>query len=207
MSESIEPHEVIVKGRGLVLGYACPKCRVFHSAAIYTCKWEDAVVASRESAMGCCDRKCEDCGNGVDEKHYAVCAECRLKRDATREFAAFNAAQKIPESEYVGWLSFGNDVFCNEDELADHCTQNEIDWPAWVWACSKVEFRIDADDIIENALQEHYDGASSQVRREDETELQTLLDTWCAKVGKRWSSWEEDRTRVVVLEPRNLSDD
>jgi hypothetical protein len=202
-----EPYEVVVKGRGLVLGHACLNCRVFHSAAIYICKWEDAIVASRESADECCNRKCEFCDTPIDRGGWTSCGECRTLRKRAEDVTAFNAAQKIPEAEYVGWLYFDNEYFRDDEELEDHCVQNDIEWPTWTWACKKVEFKVDAADIIENALQEHCEGASDQVKREDEEELQALLDTWCEKLGKRWQSWEEDRLRVVVLEPRELSDD
>lgn len=210
MSESTEPYEVIVKETGRAIGYACRKCKRLSVAFPgMDGKIDDSSVPrAKLEAQECCNRKCNKCQAYMEFPNgYVVCADCRATDALTREQEAYEKAQKIPESEYAGWLFFDNEYFRDDEELEDHCVQNEIEWPAWVWACSKVEFRIDAADIIENALQEHYEDASSQVKRVDEEELQGLLDGWCADVGKRWESWEEDRSRVVVLEPRELSDD
>lgn len=202
---SAEPWEVIVKGRDLVLGYACPVCRIFHGATIYACRWEDAVVASREAAERCCNRKCEDCGKRVGEKHYVVCVDCGITRDAKREQERFAKAQKVKEIEYDGWLYYCGEYHEDPDAMEEYCLQNDLEWPAWVWACSKIEFKIDADAVLEHALQNHYEDARSSIPQAAERKLQNLLDAWCA--GQGIVSWEEDRSRAVILEPRTLVDD
>lgn len=203
--EANEPLEVVVKGRDLVIGYACPVCRFFHGATIYVCKWEEAVIASRESAERCCNRKCKDCGNRVERKHYVVCADCGTKRDEAREHERFAKAQKIPEADYDGWLYYDGEYHGDVSALEEHWTSNELEWPAWVWACKKVKFKIDVDTILEHALQDHYEDARSSIPQAAEDKLQVMLDEWCA--GQKIESWQEDNSRAVILEPRTLVDD
>jgi hypothetical protein len=205
-----EAYEVIVKETGRAIGYACRKCKRLSVAFPgMDGKIDDSSVPhAKLEAERCCNRKCNECQAYMEFPNgYVVCADCRVTKEAARELEAYEKAEKIQEAEYVGWLYFNNEYLRDDEELEDHCVQNEVEWPAWVWACSKIEFKINAASIIENALQNHYEDASDHVKREDEEELQTLLDVWCAKVGKRWESREEDRSRVVVLEPMELSDD
>jgi hypothetical protein len=199
--EEAKPYEVVVKGRDLVIGYACPRCKIFHGATIYACKWDEAVKASYEAAERCCNRRCEDCGKRIDEKiYYTVCVECRPAREAAREQARFDKAKKIPESDYDGWIFYRGDYYADLDALEDHCEQNALEWPEYVWSCRKLEFEINAESVIASALEEHHEDAGERISREQETELQTFLDAWCAKQGV--SSWEEDDSCAVVLEPR-----
>jgi hypothetical protein len=200
-----EPLEVVVNGRDLVLGYACPICKIFHGATIYACRWEEAVIASREAAERCCNRKCEDCEKRVERKHYVVCNDCGRKRDALREQERFDKAQKIPISNYDGWLCWRGEQFADEGALADHCTENDLEWPKWVWACKKIEFKIDVDTILEHALQDHYEDARDSIPQAAEDKLQAILDEWCA--GQGIESWQEDNSRAVILEPRKLVND
>jgi ADP-ribose pyrophosphatase YjhB (NUDIX family) len=200
-----EPWEVVIKGRDLVLGYACSICKIFHGATIYACKWEEAVIASREAAERCCNRKCEDCGNVVGEKYYLVCTDCRVKRDVAREHERFAKAQKVLEADYIGWLYFAGEYHEDSDEIEEYCVENELRWPDWVWACKKIEFKIDVDTILEHALQDHYEDARSSIPQAAEDKLQSILDEWC--VGQKIESWQEDNSRAVILEPRKLAGD
>jgi len=123
------------------------------------------------------------------------------EREARRDREAFEKATKIDAKDYDGWVSWpgrGQDGFFESvDELRAHCVSGKLALPSFVWACTREPFKLDADHILDQALEEHHDGARGEVSSAEEQRLQTLLDEWTAK--QNIVSWHEDRERVVML--------
>lgn len=72
--------------------------------------------------------------------------------------------------------------------------------PAWFWATTSHSISLDATSIIEQGLEELYDGAEVPANAKDA--LENFLDDWCSRkdVIEGTTTWEEDNTRVVVLD-------
>lgn len=195
-----EPIEVVIKGSEKVIGYACPVCHMFCSPLIYACKWELALEAAFDHAKRCCDKHCEDCDVKLEKGDYNVlCRACRLKRDAAKEAARFEKATKIPEAEYDGWVfdESSEEYYASVDEWRDQ--RDRFD-QTYLWATTEIDgFRLDAEDIVGNALEngEHHEDAIESV--EDLDDLQEFLDAWCAKQAVM--SYMVDYTRAIVLAP------
>lgn len=202
-----EPYEVVVKETGKLIGYACRTCHRLNVAfpGLDGVIAESAVPYAKQEANDCCNRKCIFCTVPIERGGWTSCADCRVTRKLTEELAAFDKAQKIPESEYNDWFYHCGEYHENADELEEYCLQNDLEWPEWVWACKKIEFKIDVDTILEHALQDHYEDARSSIPQAAENKLQAMLDKWCA--GQKIESWQEDNSRAVILEPRTLVDD
>lgn len=125
------------------------------------------------------------------------------EREARRDQESFDKATKIDAEDYTGWVSWpgrGDDGFFESvDELRAHCTIHKLALPPFVWACTREPFKLDADHILDQALEEHHDGARGEVSTAEEERLQKFLDEWCAV--QEIVSWHEDRTRAVMLVP------
>ena len=57
---------------------------------------------------------------------------------------------------------------------------------------------IDADSIIENATEELYEDAVSDISDEEVKRLQSFLDDWCKHCGVRTSYSESHRYKVRI---------
>lgn len=197
-----EPYEVCIKGSDKIIGYACPKCRLFCSPTIYFCKWNDALKAARDQAIKCCGpRLCTKCGKDMGEKrkvHWLACEDCRRKTDAEREKRRFEEAEKIPWEKYEhGFLYYADKFYDDMDSLLDSYDEGEE--PEYVWACYPVDFTMDAQDIVSSEIenQEHHEDAFSEVSDKMLERLQKYLDLWCKKVGVR--TWMPDFKKAVLL--------
>jgi hypothetical protein len=81
--------------------------------------------------------------------------------------------------------------------LLEACTEAHQDPPPYAWGCSLTPFTMSARSLLEDALEGHHEGASDEISTDARTELQALLDAWCAK--QKVQTWEHDFSTVVVL--------
>ena len=121
---------------------------------------------------------------------------------AERQKVAFEKAEKIPASEYKGWVSVPgcedeDGYFESVTELLSFCASTGQHAPVFVWACAPVLFRLDADAIVEQALEDHREGAKDNIPDEAIERLQLLLDGWTQATGI--VSQYEDQTRAVMI--------
>lgn len=73
------------------------------------------------------------------------------------------------------------------------------DIPTHVWPCTSVPFSLNAQEIVENALesQEFFEGAYDHIDGEDMEALEVMLRLWCRKVDLK--TWFLDTSTVIVL--------
>lgn len=121
---------------------------------------------------------------------------------AKRRAEAFEKATKIPAAEYTGWVSWpgcvGDDgYFESVQELLNHCAKTGKPAPTFVWACKPIPLHLDAEGIVDQALEEHHEGAKDFISNAEMERLQVLLDEWAKAQGV--TSWCEDRTRAVMI--------
>ena len=203
-----EPYEVVLrKVPDKPIAFACGKCGILFTAAVFG-GGDGGLIAAEQLAKEHCEPKLCTCGKEC-KKHYTICQECSDRKQVEKEAAAFEKAKKVSIEEYEGqavyWedgppgSSCGDGYYSGIDELLDLCEDEGFDLPKYVWATTPVDLHIRAASILENALSEHYEDAYDDLGDKAETELQKLLDEWCAKQKIR--SWEKDYGVAVLIQP------
>jgi hypothetical protein len=207
-----EPLDIIVKGReDFTVAFGCPKCGqlfILH-------KDDDAAerTTKRHEAAAHCVKHCV-CGKSLDYHYMLRCKDCRARREHEKELARFEKAQKLTLEAYDGpvyWEGhvggYGEGYFSGVDEILDYCETEGIEVPAYVWACSPKEFKLDADVFIERELesQEMFEEAGERISEDARARLQSYLNVWTGEQGL--VGWNADQTRAVLLreEPAALS--
>lgn len=124
------------------------------------------------------------------------------ERILAMEREIFDRATKIDAKDYTGWVSWSgvharDRYFESVEDLRIYCKANGVPVPSFVWACIQERFRLDADWILDSALEDHHENARDHITGAEEARLQVFLDEWSKAQGI--VSWHEDRTRAVVL--------
>ena len=134
--------------------------------------------------------------------------DAREKREAER----FAKATKVDAESYTGAVycpggprstsmveDDGDDshMHLTLADFAQACGEVGMEPPAWVWACVTETPRSDARWIVEDALEDHHEGAGDTITKEHIAKLDEFLRAWWAESGV--VSYRVDRTRVVVL--------
>jgi hypothetical protein len=123
------------------------------------------------------------------------------QRIARQDREAFEKATKVDAKDYTGWVSWpthGPDegFFESIEALRKYCA-GYCALPTFVWACTREPLSLNANWILDQALEEHHDGAWGEASSAEELRLQAMLDEWAAAQGI--VSWNEDRSRAVML--------
>jgi hypothetical protein len=168
---------LVKRGADKPLCYACAKC-----GSVYS-------LQNAQCAELCCALKvCGGDGCEVEPpKHRIYCKECSAKLDAAKEAKQFEAAEKVPYSEWKGGHLYSDrlDKYFPGwgeylEELENECDlECDMDPEPYLWDCICMKLTMSADDVIEGALGDHHEDAWDWIS--DEKELQELLDKWCAK--------------------------
>lgn len=176
-----------------ILGWACPECKVFHSAAVYACKAEDADAESKRAAIECCHRPCRECGCDMGNAPvWLCCSVCRAKHDEKRN------NERIAKAKHVPWESYHQrgvysedldefywDMDALDEDLFDAHTECRIDLDATVpvlWAIDVRPFALDAEKIVDAELEDHHEAARDDVTNKALARLQRMLDKWCKDI-------------------------
>ena len=159
---------------------------------------------ARAHAERCCNWRCKICGEPAFSEFQTICrkhlSEEQDAVSAAKEAAAFAKAKDVTDM-YVGPFMFNDRYFEDTCSLLDHfdCNYGVDDpWPEYVWVPSEIALSIDAEHIIENALDGHYEGAADMISDDERKRLQELLDEWCERTGV--VSWEENHAEYVRIQ-------
>ena len=184
----------VIQGSEHVIGYAC-QCGSFYSA-------KQLPEDSLKMATNCCG--CPDCGSKVFRS--GRCDSCEAAADERRriDYLAKEREQEA-NAPRVLWQDYGghlwvSDTCCTDDLLhaQEELEDDDAELPTELWEAVSFDLQISAEDIVENALQQHHEDA--EVSGEMITELQTFLDDWCKRTGV--ASFEQGKRRVVLPEWR-----
>lgn len=169
-----------------VLAWYCSECRI--------------VKRTQVEAEDCCTPyRCRDCGVEAPRYHFA-CEGCRKKKDQAREQAEFDKAKKVTQAEYAGeWVydDRRSNYHSSVEEALDYY-DDDPDPPEWFYGTEAEEFGIDADRVLEDALQDSYDGAYDCIPPSAIKELQDFLDKWSKDYGP--TSYSVDYSTVVLVD-------
>ena len=128
-----------------------------------------------------------------------------------REFEIYNKAKKYKPFEYNSPVFDRNgEYFSSLDEYFDSISDTERK-DTWVWCAKKIELKLDVEDMIYSALENHYEDAKDNIDESARKELQYLVDSWTAKkelqsivdswaVRQKIVSYEVDKNFCVIIE-------
>lgn len=205
-----EPHEIVLKAfPDKTVAYACAECGALYSTVIFG-GGPEGLVAARHAAQTHCHHFCA-CGAPV-AINRSTCDTCWSARVKEKQEKVFEAATKVTIEEYEdqpiywegppgGASMSGDGYFLNIEEFLDRCEEEEVEVPPYVWATKPVPLSMDADFLLESALDEHHEGARDEFPDGAELELQKLLDDWCSK--QKVKTWDTDYKRAVLLHPKD----
>lgn len=204
-----EALEVVVKGEGGIVGYACPTCRLFSSPYIYACGGERAKEAAREAAERCCDRVCTRCDaklpTRLDETvlprpwPYTICPSCKTADDEAKKAKWFANATKIEEADYDGGIFVDDDYYASVDDLRDSVDNDDL--PEWGYADNSYGLSLpSARSLIESALEDHHEDACEELADGAEEALDAALKAWTEQYASGVKSVEADLNRVVLIQ-------
>ena len=168
---------------------------------IWCCGACGAIRHAEYSAERCCQPLFCRAGCGAVVGYYGECHACQKVRIRKEESEAYEKAEKIPVADYdeEHVCLVGGDYRTVEDVLDDE----EEDRPEWAWAVDYLGVpRIDAYETMLNMLEESYEDAIEDL---DIGDLQARIDEWIEK--QNFTSYIEDRTRVVVFKKEEEDDD
>ncbi len=162
-------------------------------ATCYKCECGN-VYWTHEHAEACCAPKyCEDCGEEVP-KYRIRCEWCGKKRQ-------YEKAEKVTEKEWNGWVFFDgtgymDGYFRDIGELVECCEDEGILVPEWVFACKKIQHKLDIDTALEYMTEDAYEDAFGDLRCVDD--LRDYAHRWNKK--QNVVSYYPDYSKVVLLQ-------
>lgn len=173
----------------------------------YQCTKCDHAYFSERKANNCC--LCTDCGKPRNTTSSLSCDDCRNKNSAKSYHS------RIEKMETVDWkkdmvLTDDNDnYFFDDDDL--YCRLENLDddeMPDFLFVCDSTKLEIDADDVLERELEEHFEDACDHVI--DAEGLRNYINSWCEKQTiKSWQGSGKQKVDVqsIVAEFKKTNPD
>jgi hypothetical protein len=178
------------------VAFLCGRCKttagVFSAHAL-------GVDGARKAADGHCYRECDICKSPLKlGQSCDTCADARRERWLAE---AWEKAKKISYREYEhGYLSAPDardELFVCLNDLLEYCHDEDIDVPERIFGCERIVLRLDAQIILENALEEHHEDAMDDISPSMESDLQAFLDDWSKKANV--VTFVEDRSLGIII--------
>ena len=184
-----EPKALFFKDEMLPVAWACGTCGRVHS---------------REAINTCCAIATCDCGK-EGEQGRVICKACIAKKEAKKFSAQIDKAEKLNPKDYAGPVFYEPteqyyptiedawDNIYNEDEERLFEDRAGVTF----WACHVEPFSLDANDIINSALEDYY--KDTEINTRACAGLQNLLEEWVSENSGGIESWEQDTSRQIVI--------
>ena len=198
-----EPLEIIIKAEDRIVGYACGECGV-----LFFIQPQDKTEKDREykknEALAHCAKSCA-CGNPLGKYYRLLCDECEGKKAKERESVRFEKAQKIEIADYDGPVVHGDEFYSDIDSFLDHCENEGLELPKYVWATTPEKFELNADDIVERELEKQsmHEDAWDSIPDKAMVSLRAFLEAWTKEISL--DTYFEDQSRAVLLRPDDVA--
>jgi hypothetical protein len=178
--------ELVLKGGDpeKTVAVACSECRL--------------VALNEQVAQQCCRPRVCPCGVEIDKRRgWTACDDCRAKTRAEEEKVRFNKAAKVHARDYTGRMIYseGFQEFFTLDDYADRNECDDIESEEYVWGTVSTGISIDAESVVESALDDHHEDAYDQIVNVDC--LQDAIDAWIAEQDVE--TFYADYNTAVVL--------
>lgn len=202
-----------------VVGYCCPDCGGVHSRLHQ--RWGGAkcrpnkafekleLEFAHRKATECHGRStCEECGSLFKNQGYAQikCRDCEQRRWKLNDKLKLAKATRITsEQNQTDWIyceerqNHNEGYFHDFGELEEYCEDEGLSMPCYVHPCYEMRVKLDAESILEHALEELHEDTAEHVCAKHEGRLQRLLDAW-VKHANIPPSYMADARKVIVLD-------
>lgn len=185
-----------------VVAFACGDCGHIAGSVKNHGSEEDAKRAAERHCHYICDTCSKDCGK------TCYCSECSLASRRKLNQKHFDEAKKVTLTEYAREYLYvpdlGDEYFRDFDRLWEHCLDSDIDLPDVIFGCKPNAFYLDADRMIENELEEHYEDAGENITPESRAKLDAFLTAWSEEQGIE--TQEPDYETGIVLSDKDRAD-
>lgn len=152
-----------------------------------------------DTASKCC--LCRICGKPKDHTLYnGECRECLELKYRDRAHKLIDEAELIPYDPNLVYHDNNDKWLYDDDDVHCYLVDNfdiSADLPEYLYVSNKINFCINAEGVIENALDEHHEDALDNISRDEETKLQALLDKWCD--DQKIFSWDGSLDKKVAV--------
>ncbi|MCK5608273.1 hypothetical protein KAR91_40705 [Candidatus Pacearchaeota archaeon] len=152
----------------------------------------------KERAEKCC--YCIHCGKPKGHKYGNLdCENCKKDQWRQRDIDKENKAKLIKYDPKLVYHDNNENWLYDDDCLYDYLDSRDDDEiPEHLFVSERIEFNINAEDIIENAIvDEHHEDAMDDIAREETRKLQKYLDKWCEE--QNISSWSQSMKQKVSV--------
>lgn len=190
------------------------------NARAWACGACGLIVCDEGIAARCC--VCTRCGHQLSRDRYRVgtehseCNAARWKGITVRERQRYmgldtapttsrdEAVVRLTEAAYDGpvfWSDRGpqDGYFASTGDLRAWATDHGEALPAWVYACTTRGLSLDAEAVLEAALDDMDESARESIGDVDVALLQSTLNEWIDDLDVP-ETWDMDHTRIVVLD-------
>lgn len=124
--------------------------------------------------------------------------ELRFQRASKVAFSEINIRDHV--WFYCEWYERDNGFFMDMKDLVEYCNEHKIPQPIYVWATKLVMIEVDANEILEEAL-ERKDMAERMhlIHPVDIERLQEMLEQWCGERSEELGSYEIDYDLAIII--------
>jgi hypothetical protein len=187
--------ELTFKGETETVLYACGECGRLSTPAIYASRPSDSHAAARKMAELCCAPRYCDCGVEVDGG-WTACADCRERKKLLKAVGIDAQSYQGPVSAPIGEGEWGEGYSSDIEAMLEWCDDHGVDRPAYCFPCTSKVLALNADSILEGALDDMHEDACDQV--EDGDELFAFVEQWNKR--QHCTTYYEDPSRIIVLD-------
>lgn len=143
---------------------------------------------------------CKHCKK-ANKNNYCNCNKAREVRNIARDTAHYEKAEKLNPEQCNSWvyaegIGYNEGYFESVDALIEHCEDEGMEIPDWVYCCVEQKHKLDIDCAIEHMLDDAFEGARDCLT--DEKELCKFVEEWNAK--QNIVSYYPDYKKVVILQ-------
>ncbi len=173
---------------------------------------------SKQSIVGCRNcyngvlKVCKHCGQPIGGRKYQCeCEGAKAERESQRlqkEQEYFEKATKMTLKEYQekypnNMMVYGDEFYSDIDDFLEtlydrYSNDEDFEFPEFVWGTKKLRAEIDADYVIERALEDTYEDA--EFGQNAEGELFDFINQWNDKHGIDYYT----ESNIVIMLPEEL---
>jgi len=158
---------------------------------VYYCSVCRGTRPNEESAAECCaPRHCKDCKSLLEERWQTSCYPCSRARANQREQDAWDAVEKVSVEEATEMVYVDGDGSISPlDDVLGGVDDGEYEDGGahlHVYCCVEEKLQLDAENILDHALENWFEGSYDHIGSYAVRDLQTLLDKWCEGRLTQW---------------------
>lgn len=166
----------------------CPHC---YNGVIHRCKFCGEYIPKEFLRHDCEQQRAIDRKSAAEKERKEMDAAKEYPPEALGDFGmCYYESYPHDNGYFMDWDSFF-------DWWGSEC-EGECDRPKYVWGTEKTEMSMDADSIIEDAVQDLYEDAEDSISGEKRKKLQSLLNEWCAGCGVGTTYMESHKSKVRI---------